>query len=131
MTQWKNNLELPGDEWWTPEQLWELVHSQVEQRVLYRHLKRARNLKLPATLTMNQWYETLLYFHGFCAYCLRNAYGVLEHFIPLSSGGGTTWNNCIPACQSCNVRKTQYTLETSSLERVQRYLQSCREEVMS
>lgn len=106
------------------------ILQRVEQDVITRHLYRAKKIKCPATLTLRQWLTTLHYFRFRCAYCLIRPYGILEHFISLTSGGGTTASNCVPACQSCNVRKAQHSLETSSLERVQQYLQTRRNEVM-
>jgi 5-methylcytosine-specific restriction endonuclease McrA len=62
---------------------------------------RARKYKLPETLTVKEWIETLDHFGQRCAYC-GGRFQVLEHFIPLERGGGTTKHNCVPACISCN-----------------------------
>lgn len=69
------------------------------------HLERARKANVPATLTLRQWARTVAYFKGKCAYCRSRPFQVLEHFIPISLGGGTTEDNCIPACQKCNSKK--------------------------
>lgn len=29
----------------------------------------------------------------------------MEHFLPISLGGGTSAQNCLPTCKRCNVRK--------------------------
>jgi HNH endonuclease len=81
---------------------------EVEKNILDGQLHRARQLGLSATLTLKQWSKTVAYFNGLCAYCLDKPYTVLEHFIPLLCGGGTTYDNCVPACQSCNVLKGKY-----------------------
>lgn len=73
-----------------------------EAKAVTFHNKRAEVVALPATLTVEEWKMTLEYFHHKCAYCRDNDYQVLEHFIPLISGGGTTRYNCVPACVSCN-----------------------------
>lgn len=66
---------------------------------------RAKEFGLPATLTVEQWLETLNFFGFSCAYC-GGPYEVLEHFIPLKRGGeGTTVINCFPACVHCNRKK--------------------------
>lgn len=52
-------------------------------------------------LTMEQWLETLEYFHYRCAYC-GAAYEIIEHYLAKE---GTTVSNCIPACLRCNVMK--------------------------
>jgi len=43
-----------------------------------------------------------------CQYCRRRP-GLeeltIDHVIPRSRGGGSTWENCVTACRSCNTRK--------------------------
>ena len=56
------------------------------------------------TLTTKQWQFTLKYFNFRCAYC-SGPYQVLEHVVPVELGGGTTYTNCVPACNSCNTCK--------------------------
>lgn len=72
---------------------------------------RARAAKLPATLTKKQWLATLQYFEYRCSYCDEIPWEVIEHVTPIKHGGGTTWNNCLPACFSCNGRKEGQTIE--------------------
>lgn len=69
------------------------------------HLGRARKANTPATLTVKQWSQAVAYFNSKCAYCQSRPFQVLEHFLPISLGGGTTEDNCVPACQVCNSRK--------------------------
>ncbi|SRR6266568_3496858 len=69
-------------------------------------LYRAKSHGLPATLTLPQWLEKLQHFGNHCAYCQVNSIEVIEHYIPISQGGGTTDENCLPACRSCNSQKT-------------------------
>jgi 5-methylcytosine-specific restriction endonuclease McrA len=66
---------------------------------------RARKMGLPGNLDYQQWNETLLYFDQKCAYC-GGDYEVIEHFTPLSLGGETSVQNCVPACGSCNSSKS-------------------------
>lgn len=68
------------------------------------HLTRARKAKTPATLTLEEWTETVDFFNHRCAYCGK-PYQILEHLLPISKGGGTTKDNCLPACYSCNAVK--------------------------
>ena len=66
---------------------------------------RTRKLKLPATLTIEQWDKAKQTFNNKCAYCNRELPLAQEHFLALSSGGEYTYNNIIPSCKSCNSSK--------------------------
>lgn len=73
-------------------------------RQIERNLSRASSKKLTSTLTVRQWLMTLEHFQHCCAYCgVSQAH--VEHYIPITRGGGTTQENCIPSCNTCNLRK--------------------------
>jgi 5-methylcytosine-specific restriction endonuclease McrA len=78
---------------------------QGERQRVRSQIMRAKQAGTPATLTLQEWLETLAIFHGRCAYC-HGPYQVLEHYIPIVAGGGTTKENCVPACISCNSKKS-------------------------
>lgn len=40
-----------------------------------------------------------------CAYCGTSSNLTIDHIIPSSQGGKTTFENCITACQPCNNKK--------------------------
>jgi hypothetical protein len=63
-------------------------------------LVRARYLQSRATLTLAEWLATLVHFRWYCAYCQEKPFQVLHHFTPRSQGG-TSSDNCVPACYSC------------------------------
>ena len=49
-----------------------------------------------------------------CLYCgeeLPPAMLTRDHVVPLSAGGRDTWENVVTACQPCNHRKDNHTLE--------------------
>ena len=73
-------------------------------------LGRARRAGLPATLTEEQWQQTLEHFSHLCAYCRKKPWRNVEHATSLPSGG-TTVDNCLPACSVCNALKRGKTLE--------------------
>lgn len=75
-----------------------------ERHRVNAQMLRAKKAGVPATLTLAQWLETLENFHYRCAYC-HGPYECLEHYIPIVEGGGTTFDNCLPACISCNSSK--------------------------
>ncbi len=78
--------------------------------------RRARKLELSNTLTTKQWQHALNYFNGCCAVCekqLNDMFGEFkshaDHYIPLTYPGednpGTTAQNMIPFCKTCNQSK--------------------------
>ncbi len=108
-----------------------------ESRRVEYHNNRAARVGLSATLTIQQWIQTLDYFKWRCALCPDGSYEVLEHFTPIIHGGGTTDYNCIPACAQCNRLKHDShpsmispNLSMSQvLQTVQKYLESRRVKV--
>ena len=94
---------------------------------LAAQLLRASRLNLPATLTLRQWLDTLEYFGWRCAYCGRVDFAAMDHFVPVTQGGGTTQGNCVPACVSCNSAKGgrsphSQPIKQDAFARVARYL---------
>ena len=87
-----------------------------EAQLVRIHLYRARRAGTPATLTLPQWLETLNRFNHRCAYCPDGNYEVLEHYIPITQGGGTTQENCVLSCQKCNTKKRNKHPEAVSAE---------------
>lgn len=39
----------------------------------------------------------------------------IEHVLPSSRGGGTTWKNCVAACKPCNKKKANLTPEEAGM----------------
>lgn len=51
-----------------------------------------------------------------CQYCgARGADLTLDHVVPRSQGGATSWENVVVACQPCNLRKGDRPLAASNL----------------
>ena len=59
-----------------------------------------------ATFTWADWYLALRNFDYQCAYCRANKPLEQDHFIPLSKLGSHSAGNIVPACRSCNARKS-------------------------
>lgn len=102
-----------------------------DQARLDEHITRALRRGLPATLTLPEWHRTVADFHGRCAYCGNADVSVIEHFVPVARGGGTTAGNCLPACEPCNSTKggkhpdaLDATLGAATLAGLRRYLTS-------
>jgi 5-methylcytosine-specific restriction endonuclease McrA len=51
-----------------------------------------------------------------CQYCGINRDLTLDHLIPRSKGGKTSWGNLVTACRRCNARKGDFSLEESGLK---------------
>ena len=105
-----------------------------EQKIVTVQCSRARTVGQAATLTVEDWIETLEHFSGCCAFNPMHSYEVLEHFMPLSRGGSTTSFNCIPACAWCNaIKNDKPPSEITNNEllkavpSIQQYLDKCKE----
>lgn len=74
--------------------------------------RRARLQNVVNTLTAKEW-QLILAAHGHsCVYCgATEARLEQDHVRPLFLGGAHTKENVVPACRSCNARKSKFTLE--------------------
>ena len=57
--------------------------------------------------------------HWACQYCLRQPGGdelTIDHVVPRSQGGQSTWDNCVLACIDCNKRKADRTPEQARMK---------------
>lgn len=50
-----------------------------------------------------------------CQYCGTSKDLTIDHVVPKSKRGRSTWKNMVTACRSCNARKGDYFLEESGL----------------
>jgi 5-methylcytosine-specific restriction endonuclease McrA len=53
-----------------------------------------------------------------CQYCgssLGIQHVTIDHVLPRSKGGGTTWENCVAACGDCNSRKADLTTKEARM----------------
>lgn len=53
--------------------------------------------------------------NGCCQYCGIDRDLTLDHLVPRSKGGKSTWNNLVTACKACNAKKGNYSLEEAGL----------------
>lgn len=54
-----------------------------------------------------------------CQYCSKKIYGVdvtVDHLIPKSKGGVTSFLNCVIACLPCNSRKSNLSIKESGMK---------------
>ena len=69
--------------------------------------RRARKANAPVNdFTLGEWKILQDEFGGLCAYC-GNEFQSLsqDHVVPLVTGGSHTYDNIVPACITCNLRK--------------------------
>lgn len=76
-----------------------------ERHRLRAQILRAKQSNVEATLTLKEWLDILNTFNWRCAYC-HGEFHALEHYVPIIQGGGTTAENCLPACTACNSKKS-------------------------
>lgn len=56
---------------------------------------------------------------GLCSYCLTKLpekYSTIDHIIPESRGGETSWMNCTLSCKPCNSSKGSFLLSEINME---------------
>src|SRR4051812_26059572 len=61
----------------------EEINRRKAVKTVQHHVYVAKRKGLPASLTIDQWLQTLKHFHYLCAYCQQSQYEVLEHHIPI------------------------------------------------
>ncbi len=53
-----------------------------------------------------------------CQYCGSTRDLTLDHLIPRSKGGKSSWTNLVTACKKCNTKKGDYSLEKTGMKLV-------------
>ncbi len=84
-------------------------------------LKQAHVHEQAATLTLEDWADTLAYFEWKCAYCKNSPFEWLDYLIPLQQGGGVKADNCIPVCRACKSAKR--TLSAADVQAFHAYIE--------
>lgn len=99
------------------ETIRQLAGTEENYRIIIRELDRvkaqltrAHTFHAAATLTLVDWLLTLERFNWCCAYCQLKPFQVMSHILPLWHGGGTTPENCVPACYRCVARRKRDVL---------------------
>jgi 5-methylcytosine-specific restriction endonuclease McrA len=81
---------------------------------LVRYIRIPRRLKLPCSRrgVFARDRETCQY----CGVQPGRAHLTMDHVVPRSQGGGTTWDNVVTACRDCNHRKGGRTPEQANMK---------------
>lgn len=62
----------------------------------------------PVDLTGLAYYDVLI--HDPCSYCGAPPPSIVDHIVPLSAGGTSSWDNLTAACGPCNAAKGNKSL---------------------
>lgn len=89
--------------------------GNLEKRQAHWEKRRSKKLSLPSDFTIEQWKQKLEEHNYRCSYCYTHQDDLdmpleQEHIVPVSNNGGYTWDNIVPACQSCNASKGNKSL---------------------
>tara|TARA_Y100000593_G_scaffold80218_1_gene149697 strand:- start:1207 stop:1707 length:501 start_codon:yes stop_codon:yes gene_type:complete len=101
------------------------VHSakkafQIPSVIVLRRFVDEKFFTLPCTRK-----NILLRDENKCQYCtelFREPDLTVDHVIPRSKGGKSTWTNVVAACKPCNQRKGDHLVESSSLTLIRKPL---------
>lgn len=83
-----------------------------EKAKVSQHIARTSDQDNPNKLTLPQWISILEENSYRCVYCGAD-YEELDHVYPVSKGGLTTKDNCVPSCASCNRSKSANLIEVN------------------
>lgn len=86
----------------------ELAHKNMAQSWFTRAVRRKN---APGYHSRMDWEELRKTYDGKCAYCKVAPSTDRDHVVPLSKGGTNDISNILPACKSCNCRKSNKSLE--------------------
>jgi 5-methylcytosine-specific restriction endonuclease McrA len=74
--------------------------------------------RLPSTAVMFSRRNVAKRDHYLCQYCGAQPGGdaiTIDHVVPRSQGGASSWTNCVAACLACNARKADRTPERAEM----------------
>lgn len=78
-------------------------------------IKITRYINIPYKSVMLSRQNIFKRDNGKCQYCGTTKGLTLDHVIPRSKGGKSTWNNLVTACQKCNSKKGSLTPEKAGM----------------
>lgn len=83
-----------------------LLHSEHTSLAMPSVIRLKYYVRLPRFDRRRISRRAILARDGFrCQYCGSTHHLTIDHIIPRSRGGGTSWENVITSCAVCNVRK--------------------------
>jgi len=91
------------DDWVVRSQRWE---TRVPAVIMLKDYLRRKE---KPRFSKSNVYLRDQYHCGYCGVDVNNATATLDHVLPLSRGGKTSWDNIITACGPCNSKKGNRT----------------------
>ena len=79
-------------------------------------ITRAKKYNLPATLSLDEWLSILDRCKWSCSICGNPSNIAMDHAKSIANGGGTTSDNVIPMCRSCNSHKSKKSISVEAIE---------------
>lgn len=106
-TEWqRNNVSPETAKRYRQATYYKDLEASRERGRLHRSHYRARIRNAPGTHTSQQWRDLCLEHDHCCVYCGERTIMTRDHVIPLSKGGSNDISNIVPACLTCNLRKS-------------------------
>lgn len=99
LSEWKSRHKQPDEDWIRS------VHFEIRVPRVIRLLKYDRLPSRSLRLNRNTIFARDEHRCQYCGERFGSSELSLDHVIPRSRGGGTTWENVVCACVACNVRK--------------------------
>lgn len=83
-----------------------IIHSERSSFALPNVIRLVRYVRVPRADRRRISRRAILARDGFCCqYCGSHKHLTLDHVIPRSRGGLSSWENIVTSCAPCNVRK--------------------------
>ena len=67
------------------------------------------------TFSRGTWPSATTYTCQYCGVQPGAGATTIDHVIPRSQGGTTSWTNCVAACEACNARKADRSPEQAGM----------------
>jgi 5-methylcytosine-specific restriction endonuclease McrA len=82
---------------------------------LYRYVNKQRCLKTPPRFQKKVLFNRDNWSCQYCGVTLGYSSLSIDHILPVSRGGKTSWKNCVAACTICNSKKGNKTPEEAKM----------------
>lgn len=98
---------------WNQQYFWDNGHIKHPAILRLKYYVNLSNIQ--ARFSRRSVFRRDSYVCQYCGKSLRNSEATLDHIIPTSQGGKSTWLNSLTACLECNLKKANRTPEQAGL----------------